>query len=266
MSPVSLVARITARACWTSSIQDYIRTARAKGVKERSVIFNHALRNAMIPVLTVVGAQLTMVVGGSFIIESVFSIPGSECFCCPPSTPGIPHHPGDRAGVVHLCVCNQSGGRYRLCLCGPAHQVPIRECGPPAQGKRHQGGGLMFSKKAAAPTVETLERHSQFVDIWRRFKRNKLAVFGMGLAVFLILMAVFANFIAPYDPGGHLHRPAGLTQPGAPDGDRQLWPGFVQPHHLWRTGVPAHFPDGAGVLPYHRHRAGGYRRILRRLV
>ena len=58
----------------------------------------------------------------------------------------------------------------------------------------------MFSKKAAAPTVETLERHSQFVDIWRRFKRNELAVFGMGLAVFLILMAVFANFIAPYDP------------------------------------------------------------------
>ena len=58
----------------------------------------------------------------------------------------------------------------------------------------------MFSKKAAAPTVETLERHSQFVDIWRRFKRNKLAVFGMGLAVFLILVAVFANFIAPYDP------------------------------------------------------------------
>ena len=58
----------------------------------------------------------------------------------------------------------------------------------------------MFSKKATAPTVETLERHSQFVDIWRRFKRNKLAVFGMGLAVFLILMAVFANFIAPYDP------------------------------------------------------------------
>lgn len=58
----------------------------------------------------------------------------------------------------------------------------------------------MFSKKAAAPTVETLERHSQFVDIWRHFKRNKLAVFGMGLAVFLILMAVFANFIAPYDP------------------------------------------------------------------
>ena len=58
----------------------------------------------------------------------------------------------------------------------------------------------MFTQKAAAPTVETLERHSQFVDVWRRFKRNKLAVFGMCLAIFLVLVALFANFIAPYDP------------------------------------------------------------------
>ena len=76
LSPVSLVARITRTSMLDVINQDYIRTARAKGVRERSVIFNHALRNAMIPVLTVVGAQLTMVVGGSFIIESVFSIPG----------------------------------------------------------------------------------------------------------------------------------------------------------------------------------------------
>ena len=76
LSPVSLVARITRTSMLDVINQDYIRTARAKGVKERSVIFNNALRNAMIPVLTVVGAQLTMVVGGSFIIESVFSIPG----------------------------------------------------------------------------------------------------------------------------------------------------------------------------------------------
>ncbi len=66
MSPVSLVARITRTSMLDVINQDYIRTARAKGVKERSVIFNHALRNAMIPVLTVVGAQLTMVVGGLY--------------------------------------------------------------------------------------------------------------------------------------------------------------------------------------------------------
>ena len=56
--------------------QDYIRTARAKGLKERTVIFRHALKNAMIPVITVIGAQISMIVGGSVIIESIFSIPG----------------------------------------------------------------------------------------------------------------------------------------------------------------------------------------------
>jgi len=76
LSPISLVVRMTRTSMLDVINQDYIRTARAKGVKERTVIFSHALRNAMIPVLTVIGAQLTMVIGGSFIIESVFSIPG----------------------------------------------------------------------------------------------------------------------------------------------------------------------------------------------
>ena len=76
LSPISLVARITRTSMLDVINQDYIRTARAKGVKESKVIFSHALRHALIPVVTVVGAQLTMVVGGSFIIESVFSIPG----------------------------------------------------------------------------------------------------------------------------------------------------------------------------------------------
>jgi peptide/nickel transport system permease protein len=76
LSPISLVARITRTSMLDVINQDYIRTARAKGVQERTVIFSHALRNALIPVVTVIGAQLTMVVGGSFIIESVFSIPG----------------------------------------------------------------------------------------------------------------------------------------------------------------------------------------------
>lgn len=76
LSPISLVVRMTRTSMLDVINQDYIRTARAKGVKESKVIFNHALRNALIPIITVVGTQLTMVVGGSFIIESVFSIPG----------------------------------------------------------------------------------------------------------------------------------------------------------------------------------------------
>mgnify|MGYP001111601508 CR=1 FL=1 len=56
--------------------QDYIRTAWAKGLKERVVITRHALKNALIPVVTIVGLQLPILVGGSVIIEQIFSLPG----------------------------------------------------------------------------------------------------------------------------------------------------------------------------------------------
>jgi peptide/nickel transport system permease protein len=56
--------------------QDYIRTAHAKGVAERAVVFRHALKNAMIPVVTVLGLQVAFLIGGSVIVESVFAIPG----------------------------------------------------------------------------------------------------------------------------------------------------------------------------------------------
>jgi len=56
--------------------QDYIRTAWAKGVNERIVILRHALRNALIPVVTIIGLQLPVLIGGSVILEQIFSLPG----------------------------------------------------------------------------------------------------------------------------------------------------------------------------------------------
>lgn len=56
--------------------KDYLRTARAKGALERRVIFRHALKNAMIPILTILGTQLTGILGGSVLTETVFSWPG----------------------------------------------------------------------------------------------------------------------------------------------------------------------------------------------
>jgi peptide/nickel transport system permease protein len=56
--------------------QDYIRTARAKGLSETQVIFKHALRNALIPIVTLVGLSLPGLIGGSFIIETIFAWPG----------------------------------------------------------------------------------------------------------------------------------------------------------------------------------------------
>ena len=56
--------------------QDYIRTARAKGLKEKDVIYKHALKNALLPVVTILGLSIPGLIGGSVIFESIFSIPG----------------------------------------------------------------------------------------------------------------------------------------------------------------------------------------------
>lgn len=56
--------------------QDYVRTARAKGLSERVVIFRHAVRNALLPVVTVIGFQVAFILSGTIIVETVFAIPG----------------------------------------------------------------------------------------------------------------------------------------------------------------------------------------------
>jgi peptide/nickel transport system permease protein len=56
--------------------QDYIRTAWAKGLSERIVVMRHALKNALIPVVTLIGYQLPVIVGGAVIIEDIFGLPG----------------------------------------------------------------------------------------------------------------------------------------------------------------------------------------------
>jgi peptide/nickel transport system permease protein len=56
--------------------QDFVRTARAKGLPERAVIFRHALRNALIPIITIFALELPVLIGGAIIVESIFSLPG----------------------------------------------------------------------------------------------------------------------------------------------------------------------------------------------
>ncbi|NLV51406.1 MAG: ABC transporter permease [Clostridiales bacterium] len=73
---VALSARMTRTSMLEVIRQDYIRTARAKGLKQNVVIRRHALPNALIPIVTVVGTQLSFVLAGAIIVETIFSIPG----------------------------------------------------------------------------------------------------------------------------------------------------------------------------------------------
>ncbi len=74
--PAAYIARITRASMLEVVRQDYVRTARAKGLMERVVLLRHILRNALIPVITIAGPELAFLVSGSFIIENLFSIPG----------------------------------------------------------------------------------------------------------------------------------------------------------------------------------------------
>ncbi len=72
----AVIARLTRASLLQVIQEDYIRTARAKGLSERLVIFKHALKNALIPVVTIIGPMFASLVTGTFVTELVFSIPG----------------------------------------------------------------------------------------------------------------------------------------------------------------------------------------------
>jgi peptide/nickel transport system permease protein len=74
------IMRITRSAMLEVQRQDYIRTAWAKGLPERSVILRHAIKNALIPVVSIVGLQIHFYLGGTVIIESIFRLPGMGSF------------------------------------------------------------------------------------------------------------------------------------------------------------------------------------------
>ncbi len=73
---IALIARITRATMMEVLQQDYVRTARAKGVGEGSILFLHALKNASVPIVTVIGIGIALLIGGAVVTESVFAIPG----------------------------------------------------------------------------------------------------------------------------------------------------------------------------------------------
>ena len=74
--PMAYITRLTRSSMLDVLGQDYIRTARAKGVPKRRIIFGHALKNSLIPVITYFGPMLAFIVTGSMVVEQIFAVPG----------------------------------------------------------------------------------------------------------------------------------------------------------------------------------------------
>ncbi len=108
--PLAIVAKITRGSMLEVLASDYVRTARAKGLSDRRVIVGHALRNALVPIITVLGLQTGLLLGGAVLTESVFAWPGVGRF-------GVRRHFESRhAGDQRLrsALCDRvRGGQYR---------------------------------------------------------------------------------------------------------------------------------------------------------
>lgn len=76
LSPMSYITRLTRSSMLDVLGQDYIRTAKAKGVSKWGIVFKHALKNSLIPVVTYIGPMLAYIVTGSLVVEKIYSVPG----------------------------------------------------------------------------------------------------------------------------------------------------------------------------------------------
>ena len=76
IGPIASVARMSRSSVLEVIRMDYVRTAKAKGLSDRMITRKHILKNGLIPVVTIVGSQLSMIMGGSILVETIFSVPG----------------------------------------------------------------------------------------------------------------------------------------------------------------------------------------------
>lgn len=97
------IARQTRSSMLEEIRQDYITTARSKGQAESVVIYRHALKNALIPIITVIGMQTASLFGGSIVVEEIFSIPGVGSYML--NAINTRDYPAVRGGVLIIAVC-----------------------------------------------------------------------------------------------------------------------------------------------------------------
>ena len=101
---IALIARITRASMLEVLQQDYIRTAKAKGVGQTTILFVHALKNAAIPIVTVIGIGIALLIGGAVVTESVFAIPGLGRLTVDADSPArLSRHSGRCANVL-VCL------------------------------------------------------------------------------------------------------------------------------------------------------------------
>ena len=174
--------------------QDYVRTARAKGVKRKVVISRHALRNALIPVVTVVGFEIGILMGGSAIVEIIFGLPGI----------GNTLHQRDLQSRLPGRPGCDDDARVHLHLREPAGRPPLRRARPEDLAEvsnfpNNEGPVLAPEGPSEVGTgawvYAPLRRPARFAQ-WR----NPIGIAGAVIVRLNVLIAAFGRYIWTIDP------------------------------------------------------------------
>ena len=160
--------------------QDYIRTAWAKGLLERSVILRHAVKNAIIPVVTLVGMQLPILVGGSVIIENIFNLPGLgavDAGCA--QRPRLPGGVGGEFVLRHGGGSGQPGDRSAVRVAGP-RGFATNEAARSLCDVEHRDNGAWGSARWP-PFSDQQARPLRDAEDWKPVHRVRLldTIFGL---------------------------------------------------------------------------------------
>ena len=181
-----MITRMTRSSMLETIRQDYIRTARAKGLKESVITIRHALRNAMIPIVTTVGLQFGFSLGGAVLVETVFSWPGIgrllvDCI-------GLKDTP-----VVVACVLVLATMFTIINLC---IDILYAFLDPRIRAQYKTAKEVM---RMTGKVKNKNKKKSQAAAVWRRLKKNKMAVLGLIILAVIIFFAVFADVFFDYE-------------------------------------------------------------------
>ncbi len=189
---IALIARITRTSVLEVLTEDYIRTARAKGLSDVEVLLRHALRNAAVPIVTVIGIGVALLIGGVVVTESVFSIPGLGRLTVDavlardyPTVQAVILLFSFAYVLINLLVdsptrCSIRGSATRRARNGHARPDPHRRCDRPRSPGHRAARGAR--PRVAAPRG--------LADV----------VVGAAILALIALMGVAAPLLTPLDP------------------------------------------------------------------
>ena len=124
--PLAIIARITRSSLLEVMGRDYVRTARAKGLADWAVLRKHAFRNAILPIVTIIGLQIGILLSGAVLTESVFGLAGmGTAVTQADHDPGLHGHPGLHPGHRRPVPAREPAGRCLICVARPARPAEL---------------------------------------------------------------------------------------------------------------------------------------------